>query len=83
MTPQPPLDEAALQDDDARLPDLAARAGHAAYLRALHTFGRVVEAVDGHLVETSADGTRRVIRALKPAVSVTCGMTLVRRHGRR
>lgn len=82
MSPLPALDEASLRAEDARLPDLAARAGHAAYLRALNTFGQVIEAVDGHLVETSADGSRRVIRALKPAVTVTCGLTLVRRHHR-
>jgi hypothetical protein len=82
MPPLTALDEDSLQAEDARLPDLAARAGHAAYLRALKAFGQVIEAVDGQLVETSSDGSRRVIRALKPAMKVPCGLTLVRRQHR-
>ena len=73
------LDDAAMQADDARLPELAARAGRTAYQRALQESGKVIEAFNGQLVETSADGTRRVIRALRPQVPVQRGLTLVRR----
>jgi len=81
MNPMPtlPFDESALQALEARIPELAEEALHRAYQQALSTAGKVIEAVDGYLVETSIDGHQRVIRTLKAPLAVQVGMRLSRR----
>jgi hypothetical protein len=58
---------------EARIPELASSAVRRAYYQALTTSGSVVEAVNGQLVETSADGAQRVIRDLQKPIAVTPG----------
>lgn len=77
-----PLSEAAMQDAEARFPELAAQAGRAAHQRALQRLGKVVRAQDGQLVEARADGTVRVLHALPAATAVQRGMVLKRRSTR-
>lgn len=76
------LDETAMQALEARIPELAETAVRRAYYQALSTDGKVIEAVDGQLVETSADGRQRVIRTLKTPLPVQPGLRLSRRNAR-
>lgn len=65
------LSEQAMQRMERGIPELAGGAFKRAYQHALSSGGKVVEAVGGQLVETSADGTQRVLKALpKPTVVV-------------
>jgi len=79
MKPIPPLSETNMQIAEARIPELAARAGRAAHQRALAQAGKVVMAANGQLVEASADGSVRVIHALPPATKVRKGTVLTRK----
>lgn len=58
------LGEAALNALESRIPELAQDALRHAYLQALTTSGSVVEAVDGKLVRTYADGARELLKDL-------------------
>jgi hypothetical protein len=82
MKHRPVLSEAAMQDAEARFPELAAQAGRAAHQRALQRLGKVVKVQDGQLVEARADGTVQVLRVLPAATVVQRGMVLKRRSGR-
>ncbi len=61
---RPELEEAVISRLEEYIPKLAKGASQQAYLQALTTCGSVVEAVAGELVETSADGTTKVLRML-------------------
>lgn len=76
------LDEAAMQAAEARIPELAEQAVRQARQQALQISGRVIEAVDGQLVETRASGERHVLRSLPARIPVRRGMTLTRRAPR-
>jgi len=65
------LDEAAMQSAEARIPELAAQAVRQARQQALKTSGKVVE--------TYADGHRRVLRDLPPSIRIQPGTVLKRR----
>jgi len=47
-------------------------------LQALTTSGKVIEARNGQLIETTAEGTVRVIRSIAKPVAVTMGAKRVR-----
>lgn len=73
------LSEKSMLAMESRIPELAGSAVRQAYFRALTTSGKVVEAVNGKLVETSAEGGQRVIRELSSApVPVAAGSKRVR-----
>ena len=76
------LSEASMLEAEAQFPKLAARAGRDAYERALAPTGRVVKAVNGQIVETTRDGTVRIIGDLPPSTPVQKGMVLRRRSVR-
>ena len=65
------LSEQAMQLLERNIPELAGGAFQRAYQLALSSDGKVLEAVNGQLVETSADGTQRVVKklSLKPAIA--------------
>lgn len=58
---------------EAGIPKLAEGAFLNAYYQALTTSGKVMRAVNGQLVETHADGTEKVIKAIHSPVKVTMG----------
>lgn len=58
---------------EAGIPKLAEGAFRQAYYQALTTSGKVMRAVNGKLVETYADGSETVIRAIQPPLKVTAG----------
>ena len=64
----------------ARIPSLAQIAVQRARLQVLATSGKVVEARDGQLVETAANGTVRVIRHIAKPIPVALGAKRFREH---
>lgn len=59
-----------------KIPVMAEGAINTAYINALVAGRSVMEVVDGMLVETTADGKRKVIRAAKPRHKVTQGSVI-------
>lgn len=74
MTITAPLNEESMQYMEARIPELASSAFARAYYQALTISGKVLEARDGLLVETSAEGQTRVIRSLAKPLTVELGV---------
>ena len=72
------MSEESMQRMEARIPELAGSAVRRAYLQALTTSGKVIEARDGQLIETTAEGVVRVIRTIAKPVAVTMGAKRVR-----
>lgn len=69
-----------MQAGEARIPELAAQAGHAAHQRALAQAGAVLmRSASGMLVEQSSGGTQRIIRPLPAGTPVRVGAVLLRR----
>jgi hypothetical protein len=81
MKPTFRLSEESMQHMEARIPELAGTAVRRAYLQALTTTGKVVEARNGQLIETTADGSVRIMRNIAKPIAVTIGTkrTRVRR----
>ena len=67
------LDEKSMQKLESSIPKLARGAVKEAYIRALAAGSTVIEAVDGFLVESHPDGSRKVLRTLAPATVVGPG----------
>jgi hypothetical protein len=72
------LNEKTMQAMEAHIPELAGNAVKKAYYQALTTSGKVLEAVNDKLVETSAEGGQRLIRNLPAPVAVKPGSKRVR-----
>jgi len=72
------LNEKQMQFMENSIPELAGSALKRAYYQALATSGKVVEAIDGKLVETSSDGQRRVLKELSKPIHVAVGTKRVR-----
>ena len=72
------LNEKAMQAMEALIPELAESALRQAYYQALTRSGKVLEAFNGKLVETSSEGGQRLIRNLPAPVAVTPGSKRVR-----
>lgn len=72
------LDEATLQHLESRIPELAKGAVQQAQARALTLHGKVIEAVDGQLRETTAEGTSRLIGSVPAPTPVRIGLKRVR-----
>lgn len=73
------LSEAAMLNLEAGIPALASGAVRKAYAQALTSHGRVIEAVNGELVEFTVEGQRRVLKSLPTPTRVTVGLKRVRR----
>ena len=80
MTPPSTMSEESMQNMEARIPSLAQIAVQRARLQVLATSGKVVEARDGQLVETAANGTVRVIRHIAKPIPVALGAKRFREH---
>ncbi len=72
------LSEKSMQAMEARIPELASHAVHRAYYQALTTSGKVLEAINGILVETTAEGEHKEIRRLSSPTAVLPGSRRVR-----
>ena len=73
-----PISEESMLRLEASIPMLAGNAFQKAYLHALTTTGKVIEARNGQLIETTAEGAVRVIRDIPKPMAVTIGTTRVR-----
>jgi hypothetical protein len=73
------LDEKSMLRLEEQIPELARQALKRAYVEALASGNKVLEAINGMLVETSPDGSMRVIRSLPPPTRVVLGSKRVRR----
>jgi hypothetical protein len=73
------LDEKSIRRLEEQIPQLASQALRRAYVAALASGNNVLEAINGKLVETSPDGSMRVIRSLPPPTQVVLGSKRVRR----
>jgi len=62
-----------MQRMEAQIPELAGTAVKRAYWQALTTTGKVLEARDGQLVETTAEGSVRVVRSIAKPIAITLG----------
>lgn len=74
------LNEKSMQIMEARIPELAGHAVKRAYYHALTTSGKVLEAVNGVLVETTVDGEHKEIRRLTAPTFVEPGSKRVRKR---
>lgn len=67
------MTEESMQRMETQIPELAGTAVKRAYWQALTTTGKVLEARNGQLVETTAEGSVRVVRSITKPISVTMG----------
>jgi hypothetical protein len=67
------MSEESMQHMEAQIPELAGTAVKRAYWQALTTTGKVLEARNGQLVETTSDGAVRVVRSIAKPIAVTMG----------
>lgn len=72
------LDEKAMTYLEALIPELAEGAVKQAYCKNLAAGRKVVEAVNGQLIESFPDGTSRVIKPLAAPTPVFLGQRRVR-----
>lgn len=72
------MSEESMQRMEAQIPELAVNAVKRAYLQALTTTGKVIEARNGQLVETNVEGTVRVLRSIAKPIAVTVGTKRIR-----
>lgn len=73
MTPITAMSEESMQRMEALIPTLAHIAVQRARWQALAISGKVMEAHDGQLIESYADGTVRVIRTIAKPMAVAVG----------
>jgi hypothetical protein len=72
------LDEQDMSYLEGRIPELAEGAIKQAYCKTLIAGGRVVEAVNGQLVESHPDGSSKVLKNLEAPTRVAVGQRRVR-----
>lgn len=72
------LDEKSMSNLERRIPELAEGAIKQAYCKTLASGRRVIEAINGQLVESSPDGTTRVLKSLPVPTPVVPGQKRVR-----
>ena len=73
------LDEKTMSTLERRIPDLAEGAVKQAYYKTLASGRKVVEAVDGRLIETCPDGSTRTLKTLPTPIPVTPGQKIRRK----
>lgn len=67
------LSERTMRALEERIPELASGAVKQAYVQALVSGSNVLEVINGQLVESHPDGSRKVLRSLAPALRVKPG----------
>lgn len=78
MKPLSRMSEESMLRMEAQIPELAGSAVKRDYLQALTTSGKVVEARNGQLIETTSEGAVRVIRSIAKPTAVPMGAKRVR-----
>ncbi len=82
MKPTNLLSEKALECLEANIPKMAQAAFSQAHLNALTISGKVLQASNGKLVELSAEGSVRFIKAIEPPFQVQKGAKRTRKIAR-
>ncbi|MDD1649745.1 MAG: hypothetical protein LUO80_05055 [Methylococcaceae bacterium] len=77
-TALPTPDEKSMRFQEACIPELAEGAVKQAYYQTLAAGCKVIEAINGQLVESSPDGSVRVLRKLPMGIPVSPGQRVVR-----
>lgn len=72
------LNEKSMSFLENRIPELAEGAVKQAYCKALASGRKVVEAVNGQLVESAPDGSQKVLKKLHAPIPVTPGQKRTR-----
>ena len=73
------LDEKTVENLERRIPELAEGAVKQAHAKALASGRKVVEAVNGELIESHPDGSFTVLKKIQPPVAVVPGQKKVRK----
>lgn len=73
------LDEETVLNLERRIPELAEGAVKQAYSKALASGRKVVEAVDGQLIESHPDGSSKVLRQIQAPIPVSPGQKKIRK----
>lgn len=73
------LNEKTMSNRESRIPQLAENAVKQAREKTLKAGRSVVEAVNGKLIETSPDGSKKVLKSIPAPIAVTAGQKKVRR----
>lgn len=73
------LNEKTMSAREKRIPQLAEDAVKQARSKALKAGRKVVEAVDGQLIESYPDGTQKVLKRIPPPIPVAPEHKLIRR----
>ena len=79
MKPTHPLSEKALESLEASILEMVQAAFSQAHLNALAVSGKVLQASNGQLVELSAEGSVRFIKAIEPPFQVQVGAKRTRK----
>jgi hypothetical protein len=72
------LDEKSMSNLEQRIPELAEGAVKLAYCKTLTSGRRLIEAINGQLVESSPDGTTRILKSLPTPTPVVPGQIRIR-----
>jgi hypothetical protein len=79
MKTHSPLSEQAMCTLEENIPKMAQAAFERARLNALTVSGKVLQVLNGQLVELSAEGDIRVIKDIQPSIKVKAGTKLIRK----
>jgi hypothetical protein len=79
MKPKNQFSEKALESLETRIPQMAQSAFSQAHLKALAVSGKVLQVSGGSLVELSAEGSVRIIKAVAPSFQVQAGIKRIRK----
>ncbi|WP_296179349.1 hypothetical protein [Pseudomonas sp. UBA1879] len=72
----PELSEEAISNLESHIPEMAAGATSAAYFRALAAGHTVLQVQGSNVVEAQADGSVRIVAAIRPRRKVTVGKVI-------
>jgi hypothetical protein len=73
------LDEETVSNLERRIPELAEGAVRQAYSKTLASGRKVVEAINGQLIESHPDGSSRVLKDIHCPIPVTPGQKIIRK----
>lgn len=74
------LDEKAMSFQEEKIPELAEGAFKRAYYQSLAAGNTVIEAINGELVETAPDGSRKVLKRLPKPIEIAPEQSKIRRR---
>jgi len=73
------LDEKTVRNLERRIPELAEGAVKQAYSKTLASGRKVVEAINGELIESHPDGSSKVLKKIQAPIAVSPGQKKIRK----